>query len=125
MARSKSSSFFFEIPVFKSGVVCVVGDIIPARKLILKYLPSNVLAEFENDITDNTRGMIERSTKNIILFWLRYPPKDPESYGFLTHESVHAALGIMNHKGIVMSWDTEEVLTYLSQYITEQILKRV
>lgn len=59
----------------------------------------------------------------IYFIWLKELPITDYNFGVLVHEIAHAAIGILNSKGMRLTHDSEEAYTYLMQYITIQIFE--
>ncbi len=50
---------------------------------------------------------------------------DPEAHGILAHEIMHATFAILRRSGMKFSQKSEEAYTYLAEWITEKIYRKI
>ena len=68
----------------------------------------------------------EEGSKYPNLIIVLYPNNtDPNIYSSVHHESIHAATKILDMRGVPISQENDEALTYLSMYIFEETCKTI
>lgn len=59
------------------------------------------------------------------LLWVGRAITDPEAHGILAHEIMHATFAILRRSGMKFSQKSEEAYTYLAEWITEKIYRKI
>lgn len=123
-------NFIIELPLFYCSVMFSIGE---DNQQILVPLKEYLLEEdFERFKSDGSLTYAERQEGSCIMLCtglclvrMNKPPENPSTIAVLAHELVHAASYILVSKNMVRNPETEEVVCYLVQYLTEQVLERV
>jgi hypothetical protein len=61
----------------------------------------------------------------VFLIWLNKFDGGADGIGLLSHECVHAALELMDDRGLPISLENEECIAYLSQFFLWKFLKEL
>lgn len=78
---------------------------------------------FDTSHPSNIAYYIYNNNIKIKLIRLKKMDNYSNFLSVLSHEVLHAVVGILTDKGIYLNNDTEEVFTYLQQYLMKQITK--
>lgn len=95
----------------------------------------NDVFEIDDEQLNELQELFDSSHKNNVAYYLTHPEIDvrlirvkkastySDFLSVLSHEILHAVKDILESKRVPLNDDTEEVYTYLQQYLTKQITK--
>lgn len=105
----KDASYYLTINIYYCSIhVYVVDDLAPAQK------------KYDLDISGTWMARCF-CRENIDVPCVMVFKKDKVSPAVVMHECIHAALYILNSKGITVDSDNDETLTYFSMWLFESI----
>jgi len=118
-----------KIPIYDIKMWVYIGEVNNFKSEIKKKI-KNV------DIVDDLIKFIDTSalegcTLSIpdpdiqLIIYLQDYTGSAKDIGVLTHEVLHAVFRITDGKGIILCDESEESFTYLTGYITEEIIKKI
>lgn len=118
------TNFIVREPVFLSSCTILVGwTLEEVRKLI----EANSLEKIDWEDMKGCNGVcISANLKNgsfAHLVWLRDFDMTTSSISTLSHELNHLVFEILNHKGVPLRYENQEVFTYLQQFYFADTLK--
>lgn len=125
-------TFEINIPIFGMYIELFIGD-------DFAKIPEWLEGEFEQKFTLDesdciadglTIDLSQQGLDGYIVialkdFWKKISEDFTAAMGVLTHEAFHAAKMVMDSRGIPFIEDNEELVAYLTEFITESILDTV
>lgn len=66
----------------------------------------------------------KKQTKDYVI-WLRGAKRNSEDILTISHEALHCTFTVLRDMGIKLSKESEESYTYLQEYLTREIMKKV
>lgn len=134
---SDKKVFNVEVDVFNSSLIVTVNT---TKEEAMKDLKKQYSGEtkdwfksveeclsdsYERMFSGNARGVFHHLIRGYMIN-LRLPKNEfRNSVGYIVHEVTHLAHSILRDRRIPLNEDTEEVYTYLIQYLTVAILNKL
>jgi len=114
---------YIKLPMFNySSIDLYIGSIKKCAKQVDKDYPNPDYKCEDNYIPGSRGWTFETSSEkhgHFVLMMLVKKPTIPEIF----HESLHAAMYLINITGIRITTDNHEILAYLQGYIADEIKK--
>ncbi len=77
------------------------------------------------DKSDGKAIEVSNDERSAFIIWIRHNDKTDKNLAALTHECVHIAGWILGNRGIKITPDNDEPLTYLTEYIFKNCVKHL
>ncbi len=107
------------VDVFKTDVVFIIG----ASKDNHRKEHKRILGDTEHFLEDDSfLGRTTTRKGHAVLVALKKKPNNPIAISSLAHECLHVATFICDSLGLPISYDNDEVLAYITQYLIKELL---
>lgn len=114
-----------QVPIYKTAILVYYGDRKGLYKVVKKHADRATAKEVTAQYMPNTDGQTIITKGRTLTICMKDVPRDANSVAALIHELSHATNYILREVGIQHSEETEEVYTYLLEYLTKETLERL
>jgi hypothetical protein len=104
-----------DIPIYKGKLVIILTD---SKKKLNKILP-----DFKDDEIYGHAWLAPYKNRAGYIIILNPTNSYSITHGVVSHEALHIVSFISKDRGIIMDPDNDEPLTYLIEYITDEVYR--
>lgn len=124
MKKKQGLNFIVPLVVYPFDVMVSINETDDQlHKTLSKYLSDDETTWKWNNETQLGRCCIFSTNQGLIR--LRRNPVSPTDYGNVQHEIFHYVMHVLKRMGMKWTPKSDEAYSYLIQYITQEIYKRI
>lgn len=113
-----------DMGLFDYTIRCLIGPHDEALKRISSLYDDSPDELLELSGGNVPRGACYHRDGVVPIIWIPRRPRTPGEYGTLAHECLHAVMHLFRWAGMVVSDDTEEVVTHSVGHLMSNILEK-
>lgn len=126
--KKKPKFILVRLDVFDAQVLVAVGANIKEIEVFVdkQFLSKPGPAFYESlaQITDRSMGRaVYDSETGANVVWVRCVPNKPQHVAVLAHELLHVTYFLLDHMGVPINADNDEVVCYTMQHMLEKVLE--
>jgi len=126
MIISGKANQIINVDVYNQDVMVHFGSLESLTEVLKKYMEKSVIDNVIKEFEKTTLGhSLYEESKGVFIVYMPEIPRDPLSWGTLSHELSHVTNGIMEKAGISFSHSSEEAYTYLLGFLTRKVMDNI
>lgn len=110
-----------DLSIFRTKILVIISK---DKEHVLRAVKYQHGGSIFDNLNGSDAACFFEDKKSPIL-WIQRYPKTPKDYGILTHEACHISTHVLENCRVKTTKEDGETYAYLTEYIVEQILKKI